>query len=240
MSSRVYSRLGKFLVKQDLRREIDPALQALEAGSDPVPTPTALTLIDDTTIPDGSFKYVLSRAQSYILDKTSALTVDGVNVLATKSGTGRWTTPALKWLTQAVWYIDGTAGSDLNDGLTALTAIKTDVELRRRTYGTEGRWRLMQNTTIFVAAGTLPTLALEVLDPTGAFSLQITGTETSIFTDVVASAVALAQATNVTQKITGTAVVSWTAHVNKIVRVTGGPRVGVVSRIAKDLGAQCR
>src|SRR3972149_9882311 len=69
---------------------IDSAL-GFPGDLEPIENPANLALlVDDLGLMDGELIYVQSLSARFILDKTSVAPVNGVTVLATKSGTGRW------------------------------------------------------------------------------------------------------------------------------------------------------
>jgi hypothetical protein len=96
---------------------------------------SALGVVDDTAIDNGSVVSMLSVKNLWFLDKNSTLSTDGITVIATNSGTGRWIRMIqshLSWRKQAAWYIDQASGDDENDGSTAGTALASHEEFQRR------------------------------------------------------------------------------------------------------------
>jgi len=95
----------------------------------------ALAALDDTSLPDGSVVAMASLLDSWLLDKNdTTTTVDGITVIASSAG-ARWLRmqiPSQEWALRDTWHINEITGDDENDGYTALTAIKTHNELRRR------------------------------------------------------------------------------------------------------------
>jgi len=105
------------------------------SSSSPATNLAELSSIPDLVIADGSQKYVTTVGDNFVLDKSSTEVVDGITVLYTASGVGRWIrklTPTPEWSMQAIWYIDADNGSDENIGETALSPLKTWNEFRRR------------------------------------------------------------------------------------------------------------
>lgn len=85
----------------------------------PVATLAALAALDDGDLPNGTSIHVLAIACHFTLSTASALTVDGITVVSTFSGTGRWLRtngPSLRWQNQDTWYIDAASGNDEGDG----------------------------------------------------------------------------------------------------------------------------
>src|SRR5512138_2293567 len=100
---------------------------------DPVANIAALSATNDAQIPNGTGKFVATVRDMFYLDKTSVAAANGITVVATLSGTGRWIrsfTVDQAWVNQTNWYINATTGSDEATG--ALGApIKTWAELNR-------------------------------------------------------------------------------------------------------------
>lgn len=127
------------------------AFGGLGGGGTTVSDFAALSALDDTTFDQGVNVAVASVRDVFELDKASTLTVDGVTILATSSGSGRWVRrelPSLEWAARATWHINAATGDDENDGGTAGTALATHAELVRRI----GRLEIRQFTTVNIDA----------------------------------------------------------------------------------------
>lgn len=101
-------------------------------------TPTELAAVPVAAVAAGTLSYVLTLKDFFVWDPDSTATADGINIINPTGhvGNGRWTrkyTEDRAWVLQTVWYIDPAGGDDGNDGLTALTALKTHVEYENRT-----------------------------------------------------------------------------------------------------------
>ena len=84
-----HSRLGRLKIyKADLRRELDAALDLLERQVDGLSDPSQLPLLDDHDLPGNTPKF--ATPNWYRLDRASVAIPDGLNVLATFTGSGRW------------------------------------------------------------------------------------------------------------------------------------------------------
>lgn len=108
---------------------------ATGGGGTTVQTLAALSALDDGSLAEGANVAVASVRDVFELDKSSTLTVDGITVVATSSGTGRWLRrefPSLAWANQATWHVNATTGDDENGGDTAGTALATWGEYARR------------------------------------------------------------------------------------------------------------
>src|SRR5215831_8450446 len=132
-------------------------LQA-EAGGPPVPNvvtgttivanPAALSALPDASLPDGAPANVLPPVGAeYFLDRGSTEAPNGITVLPTQSGAGRWirgdTLIGPEALATPAWFVSPVAGSDSNVGTDSAHALKSIAEIGRR-YGT---------TTPILAAG---------------------------------------------------------------------------------------
>jgi len=111
------------------------AIGAATASLLAVANTTALGTVDDASLNDGSVVSMLSVKNLWFLDKTSALSIDGITVIATNSGTGRWVRMIQSntaWRYQTGWHINQATGNDENDGSTAGTALASHEEFQRR------------------------------------------------------------------------------------------------------------
>ena len=239
MGARTYSRIGKSIEKQDLRRDLDQAFQKMEAGSDPIDTPASLSAVDDTQLVSGVVRFVRCYRAFFELDRTSTIGLQADVILATKSGTGRWlrlSGTSSYWATQAVWHINFSTGSDQANGSSSGTAIKTLAEFRRRMRGTplDGAIDVYFESTVTedFDPTAIPTVGFGVVHYHGVRTLLASGTATTI------------QAYNHTTKADGQIVDSskssafWTTYVGKLLVDTTKNAYGWV---AKDLGSKtCR
>jgi len=99
---------------------------------------TGLSQLNDAVIPNGTAVSVADMQSAFMLNTTSTATVDGTNIVATLSGTGRWIRNFSKnalWGIQYSWYVDSVNGDDGNDGATSGTALATMAECERRMTG---------------------------------------------------------------------------------------------------------
>jgi hypothetical protein len=106
---------------------------SLEVGQNVVNI-AALTAINVDGEADFAERRVLSLHQSFQLDKNSSETVNGISVVATNSGVGRWVrvlSHSPKWTNQVAWAVDSVAGNDENVGDLA-NPLKTMAEFTRR------------------------------------------------------------------------------------------------------------
>jgi hypothetical protein len=104
------------------------------------PDRTTLSLLPVGSLPDLLIARVytagLKALSFFILEKSSTLAIDGINVLS--ATVGRWIRLIVglyEFQTQTVWYVDPAAGNNENDGLTPGTAIRDDKEWCARTDG---------------------------------------------------------------------------------------------------------
>jgi len=186
--------------------------------------------------------YVKSLDTIFMLDLTSALTVDSITVLST-SGAGRWLRvpgPSLKWMSQFTWYIDPSAGDDENDGASSGTAVKTMSEVARRLAAVT-----YQGSTFNVLNDVPATDAFD-LNPqvvpvsgtnpgAGALSFTINGQLTTLASGAVVAAVGTTPATNTPATLQDAAIV-WSGYIGKLVKMTSGALSGYMATVIKDLG----
>lgn len=106
------------------------------AGCIEVSSVLNLTELSNSTGANGEKAWISSLQCYFMLDKSSSLTPDGINIIACTSG-GNWIREGNidTWKYQANWYIDPVSGNDGYSGSTAETAIKTIGEWYRRTGG---------------------------------------------------------------------------------------------------------
>lgn len=125
------------------------------------------------------------------------------------------------------WYLDGTTGNDANNGVTALTPLKTGAELARRL----GPWAMWgQSVTVHVLEnGMIDALVLAGSMLVPGTHLDVTGVATVLATDVVAAYQNLSHVgTPTATHLTSTAIVDWTPYVGKRVRFTSGTALDAV------------
>jgi hypothetical protein len=101
---------------------------------EPIDNPTDLTAqVNDSALPQWTQIFVGSAQKQFYLDKTSTLTPDGVTVIITQTGVGRWLVggsggggglPNSSWLVSD-WFVDPVNGNDNNSGLTESVPVKT-------------------------------------------------------------------------------------------------------------------
>ena len=153
-------------------------------GATGVANLSALSQINNTAISNGTAISVVTVLDIYILDNTSTDTIDGIIIVATKSGTGRWMrsgTSNSKWAERETWYIDSVNGNDENVGDTNSTALATFAEVDRRIGP-----RIIK---VFVTINILNDVAESFCGFQGAFPqiVMIMGTQTTIATGTITS-----------------------------------------------------
>jgi hypothetical protein len=96
----------------------------------------AMSAYDDTLIVDDHTPVFVGDVRDwFVLETASVEVADGITVVVTNSGVGRWIRSLsynAYWQAQDEWHINHAAGDDTNDGATALTALATHAELERR------------------------------------------------------------------------------------------------------------
>ena len=205
---------------------------------DSVANVAALATVDDTRIPDGSSKTVRTLWDSFTLNKTSVEVADGITIVATMSGTGRWVRdikPNALWGRQATWFIDPTTGDDENVGLLEAAPLATWAEFRRRTesVGYDG------DTTVTILSSLPATDPVKLLANLGSGILTIQGRETLVYSGTAAAYSRDVDANPGGNNIGTLQDAGWTVadHIWRIVRFTSGAADGFASWILKDLGA---
>lgn len=116
-----------------------------------------LDTTDTTEFPDGIVVWVRSVEDFFVLNRTTALTADGITVADPLVGGGQWlrrNVPSERWLRQATWFIDSAAGDDENAGDVAGSPLATHAELERRAFGHGAQ--IDQDVTVTIAAAGLP------------------------------------------------------------------------------------
>jgi hypothetical protein len=198
---------------------------------DSVANIAALATVEDTRIPDGSSKVVRTLWDSFTLDKNSTAVVDGITVVATMSGTGRWLrnlTPNPVWSSQATWYVDAVNGNDENNGATDSTELKTFSEFRRRVEANG----VYVNMTVYIETD-LPATDLVGLY-CGGDEVTIEGVPTTAYTGTVNTFSKVAASNQI-----GTlndAVWTVADHLYKFILFTDGAAAGYGCWVLEDLG----
>ncbi len=195
---------------------------------DSVSSISSLASIPDDRIPDGSSKLVLSVGDSFTLYKDSSEATDGITVVPTRSGNGRWLrdlNPSASWSRQTSWSIHAIDGDDENVG-SPQAPIKTFAEFVRRVRTP------MANTTISVSD--LPSDDPIDLQMGGA-ELTIESLSTPIYQGQV-QAYTRNPAANEIGSLTDS---NWTAsnYLFQHVRFTSGDSEGNGGWLLQDLGA---
>lgn len=193
-----------------------------------------LDAFDTTGVADGEFAWVRSVEDMYVLNRSSALPADGINVVAGAVGGGQWLRKNLgseRWRSQAAWEVDPGTGNDENTGAPA-APLATWAEFVRR-MGPGNVDAIPQTINVTLLAD------LPDTDPiTGSFlfvetaALRITGTATT-----VASGTLDAGSTNVVPnsapaKVVDAAIGDWTPFVGQRVRLTSGAASGAWAWLA--------
>jgi hypothetical protein len=225
------SRLGKlFIKKADLLRELDAVLSAVEAG--------LVTTSGDGSIvnTNGDVRVGILATDTQhgnrgggTLHATATTTVPGFLSAADKTKLDTVASTANWAVTD--WYIDGVVGLDSNDGVTALTPLKTGAELLHR-LGPYATWS--QSVTVHVLAnGMIDALVLRGLMQFVGTHLDIIGTTTLLLN---AGALTLYQAVDHTvprsTHISCANVADWTTFQWARLRVTSGASADACAWVA--------
>lgn len=208
---------------------------------------------NDLSLDNGCFLYVNTVRSIFILDRTSTQPVDGITVVATLSGVGRWLRLPIahpSWLSQATWFIDPAAGDDENVGSTAAAALKTHAELTRR-------WSTDFSTVVGIDSAVIKPIKLITVTLLGSLPasdpinlkvslgpntlLAYVGTPTPVRVGTFTAVTVKNRTTNTPWEVADAdPMTSFSAaDVGKRVRITGGDvnNVGQFAWVAKDMGA---
>ena len=116
------------------------------------------------------------------------------------------------------WYIDGVIGLDTNNGTTALTPLRTGVELLRR-LGPYALWG--QSVTVHVLAnGMVDGLILRGALPVAGTHLDIIGATTLLYSDTVLTYTNLSHAVPSTTQVVAALLADWTPYAGRRIRFT--------------------
>jgi len=197
---------------------------------------------------DGETIFVSTVKGYFVLDKTSAATVNGISVIAAVGG-GRWHRLLYhsysRWATQATWYIDPVNGNDENAGSTLGTAIKTLSEWCRRV----GYHVVQTAMTVNILSdlGVTDTPSATILVGSSG-SILFLGTPTAIYTSTGAgvTVTTAVPASNTPWNLVDTNFPSadWTAYIAfgakpfRIRQLAGATAPGALSWLLKDLGTK--
>jgi hypothetical protein len=223
-----------------MQAAVDAVQLAEDASSGPdVANIAALSALNDVAELNGAIRRVVTLLQSFMLDRASTATIDGITVVATLSGVGRWhriLSHVPQWTNQSAWERNFATGNDENPG-TVLLPLKTCAEFTRRVrvakYSSSFTPYVLHiqddvdvandsfqwNPSLFSTTGTLSS-ALDT--GIGTTLLTITGNKTVVDTGSLTGAV-VSLTGNAKSTITRAAGVF---AVGDIVEFTSGPSIG--------------
>lgn len=172
----------------------------------------AIDTTDATDWPDGITAFVLTVEDYFTLSRSSALTADGITVIAPTTGPGRWLRKNIaspRWAKQAAWFIDSVNGNDENDGSTSGTELRTHAELQRR-------WgpavRIAQDTTVTIeenfdlvvdTTALVDVVLVQDVNLGSQPTLSYVGVPSTAESGTLTAATTLDPATNTPQQVTG-------------------------------------
>jgi len=195
---------------------------------------TALGALSITALDDGSVVSMRSVKGLWYLDKTSALTVDGITIIAASGGAGRWMRMIqshLSWRKQTAWFINQGAGNDENDGLTAGTALASHDEFQRRVADEDQPIDVGMVVTFTAAyVGDIKnTVGVSQVSPYGSITYQ--GQRTTLFSGTLTAATAWVTGTTAGTISDASIATSWTASggMGKLCVLTSGAASGSAS-----------
>lgn len=202
-----------------------------------------MALFDATGLPD-SFRVSCSTIKDdyrLIITPTAALTaaIDGVNVIAAAAPSGavwcRLFTQNVTAQYETAWFLDASSGSDINNGITVGTPLKTIRELTNRLRGA----KISANVTITLAAGDYSADPVNFdLEITQGVSILMVGNVSSS-SDTIASVTATTPGTASTNagaargSVTGTTYNFTSTNDRQRLRITSGTALDAMSFVTK-------
>jgi hypothetical protein len=202
------------------------------------PTLTTLSGFGDSRVIPGDEIYVVAEDADFVYRiPPPTFVADGVNSVKAINLVGTWMRRvAVDFLVQTAWFIDPVNGNDANAGDTAGTALRTDAERQRR-WGAITRIVLPTTVTYLSSPPTTDKVNCNAIIYDGA-GLLFQGTRTSVATGTFTAVTPINRGAQTPMSITDGALVGgFTPHIGRIIRITGGARVGAYARLVKDLGA---
>ncbi|KKN37357.1 hypothetical protein LCGC14_0764180 [marine sediment metagenome] len=196
---------------------------------------TELSQVNDVVLPTGAALSIASLLNIFILDKTSTDTTDGITIVATSSGTGRWLRNQggnIRWAKQLTWYVDADDGNDENDGNTDTTALATLSEYFRRVSG------ITIKGAVTIQMLTDSSDAYVLVNSETPEGITIQGIRTVVATGTLTNVQAYNYVPGAAQRgeITDTSM-DFSTHVLRRIILTSGASVGAYAWIIKDLGS---
>lgn len=196
----------------------------------------ALSAVDDSKIADVTVAFVRTLQDAFVLDKSSTLGTDGITIVATLSGSGRWLRyelPSRAWRSQSTWHINPSTGSDENRGDSAGSALATHAELMRRLGRVADTIHII-NIDADLNEDLVIDQAHDRTDfPSG--GLIYNGGTSVVRSGTITGVTAYDPATRQDGRIEDSGIVDWAADVDKRIVLTSGANAGAWAWIATDL-----
>lgn len=188
----------------------------------------------DAALKDGDVAYVESVDSYFIFKRQSTPAANGITVVASSSGNRffRQVAPFAPSLVATAWWIDPAAGSDQNNGTSALTPLATWAEFKRRVT------QISANTTVTILSpiGEILDGYFEGAPGTYAPSLTVIGTPTVSATGTILVAANPDPAANAEGTLTSAAIPDFTAFAGQIVEALDGAAAGAMVPILFGAG----
>jgi hypothetical protein len=213
-----------------------------------VPNIAALTALPTGSLIQGIHVIVDTVDQAFELDKAGTETLDGITIVATDTGVGRWLrllTAVPKWSHQLTWFVDNAGGNDENAGDSAVVGhpLKTLAEVSRRLQAVDlsvytiNVLSAVPNTDTFQFSPSFTTNGtLSLFNATFNIVGQVTSTGPNTGL-VVTAATTTDPTTNSQATVTAVTPGGWATHLGKIIQMTSGALNGLTAVVLKDLGA---
>jgi hypothetical protein len=202
----------------------------------------ALVALDDTLFDDAVEVEVQSLLTPWMLVRASTEAIDGITVVATFTGVGRWhrkETPHAYFSYQTSWTIEQALGNDENDGSGGAPLATWDEWIRR-----VGQWLGYGSTfyNVYFIGNYVGNVDLLCTRQNARTIVTLRGMRTVLYSGTVgAGSVVWNAVTSTVGTIVDAAIpVSWTASglVGMLFEMTSGPLSGWIGAVCKDLGAK--
>ena len=231
--------IGPTIAYNPATRQVDIIITSGAGSTLVVSNIVALSVVDDLALSDGAIAAMASVKDLWWLDKASTLGTDGITVIGTASGAGRWVRACqshLSWRKQTTWHINQATGNDEADGSTVGTAIASHDEFQRRVADQDQPIAVDMLVT-FEANYTgdiKNAVSVSQVSPYGSITYQ--GSRSVIFSGSVTAATAWATGTTVGTFDDAALPASWTASggLNQLCVLTSGVNAGAASWIIKE------
>lgn len=208
----------------------------------PVANVAELLALSGEDLLDGTEVYVQTLKDWFVLDKSSAVTTESLNIENALDG-GQWIRklkPSQFWARQTNFYLDPINGDDENVGTEAVLALQTVAEFKRRILSRIHETNnSLYELTCHILNDVTEDISIECNWTTSLTASQLVTFDGYLGSIVAANGTVSARTVanpSTNQEFTITAPLTWSEHLGKIGLITSGPREGTRFSIIKDLG----